>query len=157
MREHLTAGLDYQDKLVRFIENHDEPRAAATFSPAKERAAAVAIMTLPGAKLLYEGQFEGRRVRPPVFLARRPVEAVDAELQAFYPHLLAAVKAAGLREGNWQLCERTGWPDNQSDVNLVAWCWARDGERNLVVVNLSEGRSQERVHVPWKDVAGRTW
>jgi len=29
VRAHLTAGLDYQDRLVRFIENHDEPRAAA--------------------------------------------------------------------------------------------------------------------------------
>ncbi|HZZ77385.1 MAG TPA: alpha-amylase family glycosyl hydrolase, partial [Gemmataceae bacterium] len=29
VREHLRAGLDYQDKLMRFLENHDEPRAAA--------------------------------------------------------------------------------------------------------------------------------
>ena len=35
VRLHLTASLDYQDKLVRFIENHDEPRAAATFSTGK--------------------------------------------------------------------------------------------------------------------------
>src|SRR5436305_14634407 len=52
VRLHLTAGLDYQDKLVRFIENHDEPRAAATFSPEKERVAAVILMTLTGAKLI---------------------------------------------------------------------------------------------------------
>src|SRR5437588_10131950 len=56
IRLHLTPGLDYQDKLVRFIENHDEARPAAQFSQEKERAAAVTMMTLPGAKLLYEGQ-----------------------------------------------------------------------------------------------------
>ena len=33
VREHFHAGLDYQDKLARFLENHDEPRAAATFAP----------------------------------------------------------------------------------------------------------------------------
>ena len=33
VREHLYAGLDYQDHLARFLENHDEPRAAATFTP----------------------------------------------------------------------------------------------------------------------------
>ena len=33
VREHLCAGLDYQAKLARFLENHDEPRAAATFAP----------------------------------------------------------------------------------------------------------------------------
>ena len=31
VREHFHAGLDYQDRLARFLENHDEPRAAATF------------------------------------------------------------------------------------------------------------------------------
>src|SRR6185437_13102246 len=32
VREHLGAGLDYQNRLARFLENHDEPRAAATFA-----------------------------------------------------------------------------------------------------------------------------
>ena len=72
VRLHLCADLQYQEKLVRFIENHDEPRAAAAFSPAKERAAAVTIATLPGARLFHEGQFEGRKVRLPVFLGRAP-------------------------------------------------------------------------------------
>jgi glycosidase len=157
VRLHLTAGLDYQDKLVRFIENHDEPRAAAAFSPEKERVAALAIMTLPGAKLLYEGQLEGRRVRPPVFLARRPAEPLDSNLQAFYYKLLATVKEAELREGEWHLCERSGWPDNSSYLNLVAWCWCQGEARYLVVVNLSEYRSQAQVHLPWDNLAGRTW
>jgi hypothetical protein len=61
------ADADYQEKMVRFIENHDESRAAATFLDGMGRAAAVAILTLPGARLLHEGQFEGRRVRLPVF------------------------------------------------------------------------------------------
>ena len=157
VRLHLTAGLDYQDKLVRFIENHDEPRAAATFSPEKERAAAVMMMTLPGAKLLYEGQCEGRRVRPPVFLARRPVEPIDEDLRAFYEKLLAAVKDSGLPESEWQSCERMGWPDNRSYLNLVAWCWSQDEVRYVVIVNLSEYPSQARVQLPWNDLAGRGW
>ncbi len=33
VREHLHAAPDYQIKLARFLENHDEPRAAATFDP----------------------------------------------------------------------------------------------------------------------------
>ena len=157
VRLHLSAGLDYQDKLVRFIENHDEPRAAATFSPEKERVAAVTIMTLPGAKLLHEGQFEGRRVRPPVFLARRPDEPIDSDLQAFYHKLLAAVKESGLREGEWQLCDRTGWPDNSSYLNLVAWYWRPGESHYLVVVNISEYQSQACIHLPWDNLAGRTW
>ena len=37
VREHFHAGLDYQDKLARFLENHDEPRAAATFPAGSPR------------------------------------------------------------------------------------------------------------------------
>ena len=157
VRLHLTARLDYQDKLVRFIENHDELRAAATLSPEKERAAAVTMVALPGAKLLYEGQCEGWRVRLPVFLARRPVEPIDLDLRTFYEKLLAAVKESGLRGSEWQLCERTGWPDNSSYLNLVAWCWSQGEARYVVVVNLSEYPAQARVQLPWDELAGRTW
>ena len=61
VRLHLLADLAYQEGMVRFIENHDEPRAAVTFPDGKGRAAAVVILTLPGARLLHEGQFEGWR------------------------------------------------------------------------------------------------
>ncbi|MGZ6365940.1 MAG: alpha-amylase family glycosyl hydrolase [Ktedonobacteraceae bacterium] len=157
VRLHLTASLDYQDKLVRFIENHDEPRAAATFSPEKERAVAVILMTVPGAKLLYEGQLEGRKIRPPVFLARRQPELIDADLQAFYHQLLAMITQSDLLGGAWLLCERSGWPDNSSDMNLVAWCWSQNESHHLIVVNLSENQSQALIHLPWNDLAVRTW
>jgi len=157
VRLHLLADLGYQEKLVRFIENHDEPRAAATFSGGREQAAAVTVLTLPGAKLVHEGQFEGRRVKIPVQLGRRPLEPANGNLLGFYQRLLTAVDTPAIREGEWQLCERTGWPDNQSCMNLVAWCWRKEDERCVVVVNLSDARSQARVRVPWDDLDGRTW
>jgi hypothetical protein len=157
VRLHLLADLAYQGKLVRFIENHDEPRAAAAFLPQKQRAAAVVITTIPGAKLLHEGQLEGRKVRPPVFLRRRPVEPFDHKLQVFYRQLLPVVCEAGFQDADWRLCERTGWSDNTSFLNLVAWCRQNVGERWLVVVNLSNRASQALVHIPWDDLRGRTW
>ena len=157
VRLHLCADLAYQEKLLRFIENHDEPRAAATFSPAKERAAAVTTSTLPGARLFHEGQFEGRKMRFPVFLGRRPEEPADPELQAFYKKLLAAINNPTFRDGQWTLCERSGWPDNPSYQNLVAWSWIKDDDRCLIVVNLSDSDVQARVQVPWGDVRGETW
>jgi hypothetical protein len=157
VRLHLCADLAYQQKLLRFLENHDEPRAAATFLPAKERAAAVTISSLPGARLFHEGQFEGQKVRLPVFLGRRPAEPVDKALQAFYDKLLAAINAPIFRDGEWKLCERSGWPDNQSCQNLVAWSWFKDNDRRLIVVNLSDSAVQARVRVPWEEVRGGTW
>jgi hypothetical protein len=157
VRLHLCADLDYQEKLVRFIENHDEPRAAAAFSPEKHRAAAVTALTLPGSRLIHEGQMEGRRVRLPVFLARRPEESADSDLLVFYRTLLEALSSGELHKGTWRLCERTGWQDNTSYLNLVAWCWHSENWRCLIVVNLSDAASQCLVKVPWDDLKGRSW
>ena len=157
VRAHLTAGLDYQDRLVRFIENHDEPRAAATFSAPKEHAAAIVVATAPGAKLIYDGQIEGRKVKLPVFLARRPPEPRDDALVAFYRSLLSTTHADLFHDGEWHLCERHGWPDNASFHNIVAWSWQLETERTLVVVNLADHRSQAMVQLPWDDLRGRTW
>ncbi len=157
VRQHLLADFAYQEKMVRFIENHDEPRAAATFSSGKGRAAAVATLTLMGAKLLHEGQFEGRKIRLPVFLSRRPAEPLAQQLAAFYDRLLKATHRDVFRDGAWRLCERSGWPDNQSCQNLLTWCWAKEDERYLVVINFRQEASQARVHLPWDELKGREW
>ena len=151
VRGHLQADAGYQRRLLRFTENHDEPRAAATFGPAQARAAAVVMSTVQGSRLYHDGQLEGRRTRIPVFLGRGPEEPVDADLRAFYGRLLRAV--AGSEEGDWRLCDCEGWPDNDSHRHLVAWCWARE----LVVVNLSDAPAQARVRLPWQDLRSRGW
>src|SRR5947209_3774808 len=87
VRGHLQAATGYQERLIRFIENHDEPRAAATFGPGQARAAAVVISTLQGARLYHDGQLGGRRTRIPVFLARGPDEPVDGDLHDLYAPL----------------------------------------------------------------------
>jgi hypothetical protein len=133
VRAHLGAGLDYQNRLVRFIENHDEPRARATFGPGRERAAAVAALTLPGARLIHDGQLDGFREHIPVFVDRGPRETPDPELRAFYERLLSVEL-----DGDWRLCEC-------SDPRLVAWAW----DEHLVVVNLSDVEAQGAVRHPW--------
>lgn len=157
IRLHLTADLSFQGKLLRFLENHDEPRAASAFSPEKEQAAAVVTSTLPGARLFHEGQFEGRKVRLPVFLRRRPEEPVVSCLQAFYQKLLRAIARPVFRDGEWSLCERAGWPDNASFQNLLAWSWRKDPERILVAVNLSDHPVQAQVFVGWPDLSDGRW
>jgi hypothetical protein len=157
IRLHLCADLAYQQKLLRFIENHDEPRAASVFSPGKEKAAAVTTSTLPGAKLFHEGQFEGRKVRLPVFLARRPSEPINHDLRNFYIRMLATINDPVFREGQWSLCERAGWPDNQSYQNIVAWSWLRGEDRSLIVVNLGESPAQARIKPGWEYLRGSTW
>jgi hypothetical protein len=154
---HLTADQSYQDRLIRFIENHDEPGAAVVFSPDEQQAAAVMVATLPGMKLFHEGQFEGRKVRLSVFLRRRPEEAVDQHLQHFYRHLLDATDRPCFRDGHWTLCERSGWPDNFTFENLLAWSWMKDDQRHLVVVNFTDSPSQAQLHLSWSGAAEGNW
>ena len=158
VRGHLSGDPAYQARLLRFVENHDEPRAAATFSPSpgKARAAAVTTLTQTGARLVHEGQMEGRRVHLPVFLARRPEEQVDEDLSAFYRRLLAAVGDDVFRDGTWRLAETRGWPGDERWRNLAAWTW-EGSSRRVVVVNLSGELSAGLVSVPWDDVRGREW
>ncbi|NPV03606.1 MAG: alpha-amylase [Syntrophaceae bacterium] len=157
VRLHLSGEAAYQRGLLRFIENHDEARAASAFGPARGRAAAVVIATLPGARLFHDGQLEGRTVKLPVQLGRRPDEAPDPSLRGFYGALLQAVRSAALRGGAWAPCEISGWPDNQSCGNLVSWRWQTADRRTLIVVNLSGVPSQGRVRMPGLMLAGRTW
>ncbi len=157
IRSHLTAGADYQQRLVRFIENHDEPRAASVFAPGADRAAAVVALTLPGAALVHEGQLDGRRVRLPVFLSRRPDEEPDDELLAFYRGLLDRLRDNGCRSGRWSLLECRGWPDNTSCENLLAWVWETEAARCLVVVNFSPDPAQGLIAGFSEDVAGAAW
>jgi Alpha amylase, catalytic domain len=154
---HLSGDTGYQRKLVRFLENHDEPRAAATFPPAKARAAAVLTLSQTGAKLVHEGQLEGRKVRVPVFLARRPDEEPDADLHSFYKRLLSALGDGVFRTGTWALGGRMGWEGNETWRNLITWGWRDDAPRKLVVVNLGDAPASGQVSLPWDDLRGRTW
>jgi hypothetical protein len=93
----------------------------------------------------------------PVFLARRPAEPVDLDLAAFYKRLLQATQRDIFRNGNWRLCERSGWPDNQSCQNVLTWCWVLGDERYLVVINFRNETSQARIHVPLDELRGKQW
>jgi Alpha amylase, catalytic domain len=157
IRLHLSADLNYQGRLVRFIENHDEQRATAVFPPAKLRVSALMVATLPGMRLFHEGQLDGRVVKLPVFLGRRLEESPDQDLRGFYRKLLDAVDSSVFREGQWSLCERTGWPGNETFHNVLAWTWQKDDERRLIIVNFSDSPAQARVQVSWADAAGEKW
>lgn len=151
---HLGADLAFQRGLVRFLENHDEPRAATALPGGRGRAAAVTVATLPGATLWHEGQFEGRAVRLPVFLRRAPEEPADASLRDFYDRLLPA--AARARRGEWRRLTPTGWSDNDTHTRLLAWTWTAPDTRHLVVVNHGDHPSQARIPLTWDGLRGHS-
>lgn len=158
VREHLQADAPYQDGLIGFIENHDEPRAAATFGAAQARAAAVVMSTLPGARLYHDGQLEGRRKRIPIQLARGPDEPTDSDLRPLYGRLLRAVSDAGLRKRQVALVR----------VRRLAGQRVPPPARFLMLVRIGRTppcggqpvqlrRRKPACVFPWADLAEGTW
>jgi glycosidase len=154
---HLAGNLDILHKTIRFLENHDEPRAANIFNPERHKALAVASLTLPGARMLHDGQLEGRKVKVPVFLSRRQEEPGNAELNYFYRQLLRILHYEVIRCGNWSPCKLSGWTDNQTCRNLLAWEWIGKRDNLLVVVNLSEHPAQAYVKSDYSYLPMRTY
>ncbi len=152
VRESLRAPLAFQDRSVRFLENHDEERAAAVFAPEAHRAAAVVAYLLPGLRLFHEGQLEGRKVRVSMHLGRRREEPVDVQLRDFYRQLLACLRRPEAR-GRWRSSEcRPAWPGNDSFDGFIAFTWEGEAGRALLVaVNFTPTRGQcfAPVRLPW--------
>jgi hypothetical protein len=158
VREHLHATLDYQVRLARFLENHDEPRAYATFDPHVHRAAAVITYTTPGLRFFHQGQFEGRKVRISPHLVRAPEESPDKEIREFYVRLLAILRMPIFKSGEWQwLTPKPAWDGNGSWDSFVAHSWqGSGGERMLVVVNYAPYSSQCYLQLPFPEIQDRS-
>jgi glycosidase len=150
VREHLFAGLDYQDKLARFMENHDEPRAAATFATEKHQAAAIVSYLSPGLRFLHDGQLEGRTKRISPHLVRAPIETIDGAVQQFYDRLLAVLRDTTVRDGAWRLAECVpAWDGNWTWDCCLAWTWTGNtGGQRLVAINYAGNQSQCYVRLP---------
>ena len=148
LRDYLKGPLDYQEKMIRFLENHDEERALSVFGQRGIRCAMVVQATLPGMRFWQDGQFEGAEVRVPVQLRRYPAETLDKNLEGFSKKLLHEVDHPVFHEGFYEVCSTSGWEDNQSHQNLLAWSWNMDQERRLIISNLSNAPAQGYVQFP---------
>lgn len=158
VRDHLRAELNYQNKMARFLENHDEPRSAATFSPDVHEAAAVITFLSPGLRFFHQGQFEGRKKRISPHLIRAPKEPTDDRLHRFYERLLVQLRQPAVRDGQWQLLEcLQAWEGNGTFDSFMAWSWqAREGQRRLIAINYAGQQGQCYIRLPFSDLADRT-
>jgi Alpha amylase, catalytic domain len=157
VREHLHAALDYQIKSARFLENHDEPRASATFDAGVHRTAAVITYFIPGLRFFHQGQFEGRKKRISPHLVRAPEETPDNELEEFYNQVLAVLRKPIVKNGEWQsLSCQPAWDGNGSWDSFVAHAWqGSGGKRMLVAVNYAPHSSQCYLNLPFPEIKDR--
>jgi hypothetical protein len=127
---------------LRFLENHDEPRAAEVFGDRLPAFAATAFLS-GGWPLLYAGQEVGAAHRPSLFEA----DPVDWST--------AAPGATGLHRGLLRLRGRAPWGpgaahlvDTDRPREAVALLRAERGARGLVVANLGRRRRDVRAVLP---------
>lgn len=144
VRLHLKAGMDYQNRLVRFLENHDEARSVQVFGREKLPAVATIAATLPGMRFYHQGQLEGRKLYQPIQLGRDTAEAPDAEIQALYSKLLKITQEEVFHRGEWKLLDVSSANDTTFS-NLIAYQWETSDALKVVVVNLSPGASRGRL------------
>ncbi len=159
VREHFCAGLDYQDKLVRFLENHDEPRASAAFEIKKHEAAAVITFLSPGLRFFHQGQFEGKKKHISPHLVRAPQEVPDADIHKFYASLLNVLRTPVFRNGTWKLLECVpAWDGNGSWEDFIAFAWEGEGRAMAIVVaNYAPHDGQCYLRIPFPEIGFGQW
>ena len=158
IRAHLIADISFQNRLVRFIENHDEPRAGSTFGYERQPGVAVLAFTLPGAVLTFHGQFEGAKVKLPVQLSRAPQEVVNPTLKLFYRNLFKELHSSIYTKGIWRLFDfvpSAGFPYN---VIAHGWVDAASVAYRLIVVNVSGAFAKGIIPLKdWQTLADQQW
>lgn len=159
VKSHLRAEPKTMRSSLRFIENHDEPRAMETLGEDRQRAAAALICTLPGAALLHQGQLEGRRIKLPVQINRAADEPARPMLQRFYRRLLREVSRSIYHDGCWRMIEPK--PIHSADLtyqNLIAYTWTDANDTRLIVINLSGEWSRATIEFDnCQRLAGERW
>jgi hypothetical protein len=147
LRDRMALSAPLHASRLRFLENHDEPRAREVFGE-RYRAAAVCAYALPGVRFFQDGQEDGRRLRAPVQLGRAPVEPADEECRAFYGHLLRFLDAAVLHHGAWAAAEVGAAANGGETPPLVANVWTGVAETRVLVANLGGGAASGTLRWP---------
>jgi hypothetical protein len=144
-RDLLSASFPDPSRLSRFLENHDEPRSAATLGGVLAPAASL-LVSLPGMRFFFDGQLEGRRIKTPVQLGRWPEESPDEAVCALYKRALAFAREQVLHDGQWKpLTVSTAGDSTFTDI--VAYRWRSADALAVVIVNLGEATSQALVEM----------
>ena len=137
----------------RTTTSHGRP---SVFEPRASERAAVATLTQTGARLVHEGQLEGRKVHLPMFLGRFPPEPGDPELESFYesladarspipPSAAASGTCASDPVGRATTAPRT-WSPGVGTATRAGWSSSTSATR----------WPTGHVRTPWDELRGRT-
>ncbi|HED07030.1 MAG TPA: glycosidase [Ignavibacteria bacterium] len=145
----LKSDFNYLKKLVLFLENHDEDRAVTALGSNKSMAAVVSFLTMPGMKLIYDGQLEGKKIKYPVQLGRTSVEKGSKTIKDFYTKILSIVSNDVYNKGKFFVLQPGIFNEqDESNKNILAWYWHYKNEIKITVVNYSSRHSKCKIKIP---------
>lgn len=159
MKNYINAIYSFERSRLVFLENHDEPRAAAVIPFNCHMAAATIVYTLPTMKLLYHGQIEGRTKPHAIQLRRMCDETINTEIYSFYKKLFYAINSSCIKDGYFKaLNSIPAWEGSPSFKNFIIYLYENEKmEKDLIVVNTSEYQSQCRVKIDSYDMINKSF
>ena len=119
------------EHFVHFVENHDEARAIERFfnNPKMAAAAAAALLSLPGLRLINFHQWLGYTYKIDVHLRRSLPERYLKDTVHFYTRFLRVLQTDAVRYGSWHLVEVL------DATTVLAWKWVKDDQHILITIN----------------------
>lgn len=160
VRRHLFAvSPEFLRASAHFLENHDERRVAAQLCRCEHQVAALAMLGVPGLRLLHDGQLTGARHQISVHAGRRPEERPDPEITGWYEHVLTVLAHSAVGRGQSQIIRtHPAWGNNPTWQDFVIIQWqGQEAGFDLVVVNLAAHRSQCYASLNATGLAEHNW
>lgn len=140
----LAASAEYQSRMARFLENHDEQRRAAVFPDNRLHAVATLMGTLPGMRFYHQGEIEGRKIHLPINLRIAAPELPDPFSVETFRKILRITKEDVFHAGAWSLLQAVDEGDDTAG-SLAVYEWRSKNAWKVIAVNLSASAAQGRV------------
>jgi glycosidase len=152
----LSAPVAYQNRLARFLENHDEGRCASVFGKDRRTSVGTLMGTLPGMRFYHQGELEGTEISLPITLRIGAGTPADPAATAFFTKILRITKDDIFHRGEWNLLTVTTEGDDSSG-NLVVYEWRSDQAWKVIAINVAGSASQGRVHFGDRPLAAKEY
>jgi hypothetical protein len=145
IHDRLAAPVDYQGRLARFLENHDERRCVSVFGKQQLTSAVRLFGTIPGMRFYHQREFDGCSTFLPITLRVGAPESPDPWIASLFDQILSITKQDAFHSGTWNVLSALPESDASSS-NLAVYEWRYAATWKLIVVNLAGEPSQGRIH-----------
>lgn len=156
VRQRLSGDVREQSRFARFLENHDEARAADAFGTQRLLSAATLMGTVPGMRFYYQGEMEGCQPHLPITLRAPAAEPPDPQCTQLFTKILGITNEAVFHGDGWRLLE-TNAADDPTSGNLIVYEWRSTEAWSVIAVNLTANPAQGWVHFDQPMPAGKDY